>query len=126
MDDFDWTFAGDAFPLAARISLRNHEKKREELLKQLSDLAGNNHTFIFECDWAAHYGSFEERGYGGLRLGEVLNWYLTALTSHLSKLLKDDLGREAVLDKCPNQIIPIRLVIDHSIPTLVKTTFEVR
>jgi hypothetical protein len=101
LDCFDDCFAGNAaFPLAVRANLQEYGPKIEETLQELRSSTGVE--FEFECDYAGLYNILPasvKSSYGD-RLGEVMHWYLEALSRGLKQKIENPLRKEAVQELC--------------------------
>lgn len=117
--DFDKCFSGEGgLSLKSRVCIRDTEAERQGHLDAINAAAGT--TFTFECDWPALVKPAAARGYED-REGEVVTWHLGGFKYNLCKILADEMGKEAFLDKCPAKVI--RFVVDASIPSGKVTRF---
>lgn len=117
--DFEKCFAGQGgLTLKARAGIRDSEAERQGHLDAINAAAGT--TFTFECDWATLSKPAVDRGYED-RAGEVVAWHLGGFKKNVCKILADEMGKEAFLDKCPAKVI--RFVVDATIPSGKVTRF---
>lgn len=117
--DFDVAFKGsEPLTLKARIVIRDTEADRAAYMKTISDLAGA--PYAFEVDWLTITPALKKIHED--RQGEVVNLHLKALTKNLTKVLSDEMGKEAFVEKTPAKII--KFVIDSTIAQGKACRFE--
>jgi hypothetical protein len=106
--------------LKARVGIRDTEADRAAYMKTISDLAGAPYTL--EVDWVTFQPALAAKKGFEDRMGEVINLHLKGMTGHLKKLLADEMGKEAFVEKTSAKTI--KFVIDSTLKVMKACRFE--
>ena len=108
--DIEPQLTANSLPLVAAKNIRNAEPKKKEILARLDKATGQT-GWTMDADIVSFYSKLPSSSTYNERAGAfIFNSYLNAITTHIEKLCKDEMSKEALNEVTKNHKIVFELV----------------